>query len=103
MGLFWSRAPAHGDTAEGFVGMTNDPFPTRPTADFRTCTLHAARSLMEKQDAASAPVRSRSCRLKWSKADASCIRTHKRASWPGAVFQRRPAAPETGPSLTRPM
>ncbi|CAN7731862.1 acyl-CoA thioesterase/bile acid-CoA:amino acid N-acyltransferase family protein [Variovorax sp. LjRoot130] len=26
MGLFWSRAPAHGDVAEGFKGMTKDPF-----------------------------------------------------------------------------
>jgi dienelactone hydrolase len=33
MGLFWSRAPARGDIAEGFVGMTNDPFSVTLTAE----------------------------------------------------------------------
>lgn len=33
MGLFWSRAPVHGDIAEGFVGMTNDPLSVTLTAE----------------------------------------------------------------------
>ena len=33
MGLFWSRAPAGGDVAKGFEGMTNDPFTVNLTAE----------------------------------------------------------------------